>query len=201
MLVIVWGCYLMVLWVGCIWYGSFIFDGRCCLLFVNFDVYVIYGVGFIWLWYIDSFDVDIVRLLLVLFEDDYWLFGGRVIQIFYLQLDCLYFYFFVEVGYQVMFVVIGWYLWFCKLDCLQFVFGMMYLWDYEGIVILLCVSLVFGLWDDCFINQVDVLFVFVGQQLWIWVDVDYWVIYDGVLYVICVELQMGLFDGFMLVLN
>lgn len=116
MVVIVWGCYLMVLWVGCICQGQFCFDGVLYVLLFNFGGYVIYGVGFMWFWQVECMEIVMVMLLLVLLCDRYWFFGGVVFQEVSLYFYSLQLCFLVQVGGQVMLVVLGWYFWFWKLE-------------------------------------------------------------------------------------
>ncbi len=198
---IAWGCYPMVPWAGRIRHGSFTFDGRRRSLPANFDAHAIHGVGFTRPWHIDSLDADTARLSLALPEDDYWPFGGRATQTLHLQPDRLHLHLSVEAGHQAMPAVIGWHPWFRKPDRLQFAPGTMYPRDHEGIATLPCVSPAPGPWDDCFINQADVLLASAGQQLRIRADADHWVIYDGAPHATCVEPQTGPPDGFTLAPN
>lgn len=196
-----WGCYPMVPWAGRIRQGRFSFDGKRYALPTNFGAHAIHGVGFSWPWRIDNLDADSAMLSLELPEDDYWPFGGRATQEIHVMPDRLELRLAVQAGGKAMPAVLGWHPWFRKPDQLLFSPSAMYPRDGEGIATLPCIAPApaTGPWDDCFINQAEVVLVSGEQLLRLQADMDHWVVYDGAAHATCVEPQTGPPDGFTLV--
>ncbi|MFG3450249.1 aldose epimerase [Stenotrophomonas sp. NPDC047960] len=198
---IAWGCYPMVPWAGRIRHGRFNFDGTMYALPTNFGEHAIHGVGFALPWQIDSIAADSATLSLELPEDDYWPFGGTATQVIQLTPHRLELRLAVQAGTQPMPAVLGWHPWFRKPDQLQFEPDAMYPRDGEGIARLPLESASPGPWDDCFINQADIMLVYAGQRLRLRANTHHWVVYDAAPHATCVEPQTGPPDGFTLAPN
>ncbi|MEK0265922.1 hypothetical protein QT383_06375 [Stenotrophomonas rhizophila] len=104
----------------------------------------------------------------------------------------------VQAGDKAMPAVLGWHPWFRKPDQLLFSPSAMYPRDGEGIAALPCIAPTPGSWDDCFINQAEVVLVCGAQRLELRADTDHWVVYDSAAHATCVEPQTGPPDGFTL---
>jgi len=198
-----WGCYPMVPWAGRIRQGRFSFDGRAYVLPANLGPHAIHGVGFSRPWRIDNLDADSAMLSLELPEDGYWPFGGRATQEIHVMPNQLELRLAVQAGDKAMPAVLGWHPWFRKPDQVLFSPSAMYPRDGEGIATLPCVAPApaTGPWDDCFINQAEVVLVSGEQRLRLQADTDHWVVYDGAAHATCVEPQTGPPDGFNVALN
>ncbi len=194
-----WGCYPMVPWAGRIRRGRFTFDGTDFVLPANLGTHAIHGVGFSRPWRLEPHDADTATLTLALPEDRYWPFGGVATQTIRVLPDGLELQLAVQAGDKAMPAVIGWHPWFRKPDALLFSPRAMYPRDGEGIATLPCVEPVPRPWDDCFINDAEVVLVSAGQRLRLRADADHWVVYDGTAHATCVEPQTGPPDGFTLV--
>jgi aldose 1-epimerase len=193
-----WGCYPMVPWAGRIRQGCFSFDDKRYALPTNLGAHAIHGVGFSRPWHVDGLDASSAVLSLELPEDGYWPFGGRATQAIHVLPDRLELCLAVQAGHKAMPAVLGWHPWFRKPDQLLFSPSAMYPRDGEGIAALPCIAPAHGPWDDCFINQADVVLVSGAQRLELRADTDHWVVYDGSAHATCVEPQTGPPDGFTL---
>ncbi|MEN5264683.1 aldose epimerase [Stenotrophomonas sp. TWI587] len=193
-----WGCYPMVPWAGRIRQGRFSFDDKRYALPTNLGAHAIHGVGFSRSWRVDSLDANSAMLSLELPEDGYWPFGGRATQEIHVMPNQLELRLAVQAGDKAMPAVLGWHPWFLKPDQLLFSPSAMYPRDGEGIATLPCIAHTTGPWDDCFINEAEVVLVSGAQRLELRADTDHWVVYDGAAHATCVEPQTGPPDGFTL---
>lgn len=195
-----WGCYPMVPWAGRLRRGRFVFDGKAFELPANLGAHAIHGVGFTRAWRIEHLGADTATLSLALPEDVYWPFGGRATQAIHVLPDRLDLRLAVQAGDKAMPAVLGWHPWFRKPDELLFSPSAMYPRDGEGIAASPCIAPApaTGPWDDCFINQAEVVLVSGAQRLELRADSDHWVVYDGTAHATCVEPQTGPPDGFTL---
>jgi aldose 1-epimerase len=193
-----WGCYPMVPWAGRIRQGRFSFDDTRYALPTNLGAHAIHGVGFSRPWHVDGLDASSAVLSLELPEDGHWPFGGRATQTVHVLPDRLELRLAVQAGHKAMPAVLGWHPWFRKPDQLLFSPSAMYPRDGEGIAALPCIAPAHGPWDDCFINQAEVVLVSGAQRLELRADTDHWVVYDGAAHATCVEPQTGPPDGFTL---
>jgi len=193
-----WGCYPMVPWAGRIRQGRFSFDDTRYALPTNLGAHAIHGVGFSRPWHVDGLDASSAVLSLELPEDGHWPFGGRATQAVHVLPDRLELCLAVQAGHKAMPAVLGWHPWFRKPDQLLFSPSAMYPRDGEGIAALPCIAPAHEPWDDCFINQADVVLVSGAQRLELRADTDHWVVYDGAAHATCVEPQTGPPDGFTL---
>jgi aldose 1-epimerase len=193
---IAWGSYPMAPWAGRVRHGRFGFGGRDYQLPLNLEAHAIHGVAFGLPWQIDAHTGDRAELSLQLRQDARWPFGGTARQTIALAQNRLELKLSLQAGTEAMPAVIGWHPWFRKPERIEFAPGAYYPRDHEGISTLPLAPPPPGPWDDCFINQADVITHRAGQTLRLSSNCDHWVVYDETHHATCIEPQTGPPDAF-----
>ncbi|WP_368565263.1 aldose 1-epimerase [Pseudoxanthomonas sp. UTMC 1351] len=193
---IAWGGYPMVPWAGRIRHGRFRFDGRDYQLPLNLQEHAIHGVAFGLPWQIDAHTDHRAELSLPLPQDARWPFGGTARQTIEVKQQRLEMKLSLQAGTQAMPAVIGWHPWFRKPDCIEFTPTAYYPRDHEGIATLPLAPPPPAPWDDCFINETEVITHRADQKLRLTSNCVHWVVYDETQHATCIEPQTGPPDAF-----
>jgi aldose 1-epimerase len=193
---IAWGSYPMVPWAGRIRHGRFRFDERDYQLPLNLQEHAIHGVAFGLPWRIDAHTDHRAELSLQLPQDARWPFGGTARQIIEVNQQRLEMKLSLQAGIQAMPAVIGWHPWFRKPDRIEFTPTAYYPRDQEGISTLPLAPPPPSPWDDCFINETEVVAHRAGQKLRLTSSCTHWVVYDETQHATCIEPQTGPPDAF-----
>jgi aldose 1-epimerase len=193
---IAWGSYPMAPWAGRIRRGRFHFDGRDYQLPLNLQEHAIHGVAFALPWQIDAHYDHRVELSLQLPQDACWPFGGTARQVIEVNQQRLEMKLSLQAGIRAMPAVIGWHPWFRKPDRIQFAPTAVYPRDHEGISTLPVAPPPPAPWDDCFINETEVIVRRAGQKLRLTSNCVHWVVYDETRHATCIEPQTGPPDAF-----
>ncbi|WP_238346371.1 aldose epimerase [Luteimonas saliphila] len=191
-----WGCYPMVPWCGRIRHGQFAFRGRRHLLPANLGGHAIHGVGFLMPWDVVEHSATHGSLELPMPTDGRWPFGGIAGQRIGIEGRALVLVLSVTAVEQAMPASIGWHPWFRKPERLEFHPQAMYPRDAEGIAVRPAGQVRPGPWDDCFVNDREVVLHRQGQRLRIASECRDWVVYDGSAHATCVEPQTAPPDAF-----
>lgn len=191
-----WGCYPMVPWCGRIRHGQFAFQGRRHLLPANLGGHAIHGVGFLMPWEVAEHSARHASLELAMPTDGRWPFGGIARQHIAIEGRELVLALSVTAVGQAMPASIGWHPWFRKPERLEFHPQAMYPRDAEGIAVRPAGEVQPGPWDDCFVNDREVLLHRQGQRLRIASGCRDWVVYDQATHATCVEPQTAPPDAF-----
>lgn len=193
---IAWGCYPMVPWAGRIRRGRFMRDGVEHQLPINMEPHAIHGVGFALPWALDAHTPESAELSLVLPSDARWPFGGIARQSIRIEDDRLHLVLSVQAGAGGMPAVVGWHPWFRKPDRLDFSPTHIYPRDAEGLATVPLVPPTPGPWDDCFLQQGDIVLHRGDRRLQLASDCTHWVVFDEMEHTTCVEPQSGPPDAF-----
>ncbi|MEL1265453.1 aldose epimerase [Pseudoxanthomonas putridarboris] len=193
---IAWGSYPMVPWAGRLRHGRFSFGGRDYRLPLNHGEHAIHGVAFGLPWQVDAHAQDRAELSLPLPQDRRWPFGGVARQAIHVQAQRLEMRLSLQAGTQAMPAVIGWHPWFRKPDRIEFSPTRFYPRDPHGIATLPLTVPPPGPWDDCFINEADVVVHRAGQRLRLTSNCVHWVVFDEAAHATCIEPQSGPPDAF-----
>jgi aldose 1-epimerase len=193
---IAWGSYPMLPWAGRIRHGRFGFGGRDYQLPLNLQEHAIHGVAFGLPWQLETHDDRRAELSLTLPQDARWPFGGSAKQTIELHQQQVELKLSLQAGTQAMPATIGWHPWFRKPDRVEFTPTAYYPRDHQGIASLPLAPPPPGPWDDCFINESEVVVHRGGQRLRLSSDCSHWVIYDQTQHATCIEPQTGPPDAF-----
>lgn len=193
---IAWGAYPMVPWCGRIRRGRFEFEGKRYALPANLGDHAIHGVGYLLPWRVAERSARHVALELAMPRDRRWPFGGVAAQRIEVEGRRVTLVLSVTAAEQAMPVSMGWHPWFRKPDRLEFHPEAMYPRDDEGIALLPPVAAKAGPWDDCFVNDREVVLHRAGQRLRLVSECRDWVVYDEVAFATCVEPQTAPPDSF-----
>lgn len=193
---IAWGSYPMVPWAGRVRRGRFGFSGRDYQLPLNLEAHAIHGVAFGMPWRIDAYTKHRAELSLSLPQDARWPFGGIARQTIEVNQQRVEMKLSLQAEADAMPAVIGWHPWFRKPDRIEFTPSAYYPRDHEGISTLPLAPPPPAPWDDCFINETDVITHRAGQKLRLTSNCNYWVVYDETQHATCIEPQTGPPDAF-----
>lgn len=193
---IAWGSYPMAPWAGRLRNGRFRFDGHEHRVPLNLEEHAIHGVAFGLPWQVDALAEHRAELSLRLPQDERWPFGGVARQTIQVETRRLEMRLSLRAGAQAMPAVIGWHPWFRKPDRIEFSPMRFYPRDAHGIATLPLTVPRPGPWDDCFINETDVIVHRAGQRLRLTSNCIHWVVFDETAHATCIEPQSGPPDAF-----